>query len=171
MDYLSDALNNFKCYKDIDIETFLNSKALEFIKRGLCSVYLIVNEQAFDKGYIQIEAYFTLSHKTLIPEGISKNKIKTVSGFNNTTSIHFVLIGQLGKYIQKTNDNIISSKITGKEILDYAFDIIRTASDLIPCRCVLVECKEDQKVQKVYKDYNFSFLQYDNHHYQFYKRI
>ena len=35
------ALSDFKCSQDSDIETFLHTKAKDFLERGLCSVYLI----------------------------------------------------------------------------------------------------------------------------------
>lgn len=169
---LSDALDSFRCCKDEDIETFLRQKAFTFLERGWCSVYLIVDEAAFDKGEIKVEAYFTLSHKCLLSGGISKERVKNVSGFKNSESIHFVLIGQLGKYIEKTDDEIFNcADITSKEILDYAFEIIQASSNLIPCRCALVECGDNPKVHKVYTDYGFSEFQFDGEHYQFYKRI
>ena len=65
----------------------------------------------------------------------------------------------------------ICAEITSSEILDYAFEIIRDSSSLIPCRCVLVECSENPKVQKIYTDYGFSYFQFDGEHYQFYKRV
>lgn len=172
MDHLSDALDCFRCYKDLDIEDFLRTKAFVFLERGWCSVYLIVDEEAFDAGKIKVDAYFTLSHKSLIAEGLSKTKVKETSGFKESDSIHFVLIGQLGKYIAKLeNGTECRADIASTEILDFAFEIIRASSALIPCRCVLVECSENPKVQQVYKDYHFSEFQYDGEHYQFYKRL
>ncbi len=169
---MSDALDKFRCCKDDDIETFLRQKAVSFLERGWCSVYLILDEAAFDEGEIQVEAYFTLSHKSLIPGNASKRSVQTVSGFKDSGSIHFVLIGQLGKHMEKNAaEEIVCSGITSGEILDYAFEIIRDSSSLIPCRCVLVECSEEPKVQKVYTDYGFSLFQFDGGHYQFYKRI
>lgn len=156
----------------MDIESFLRTKALTFLERGWCSVYLIVDETSFDAGKIKIDAYFTLSHKSLIAEGLPKTKIKATSGFKDSSSIHFVLIGQLGKYITKSDDGVeYRANITSSEILDFAFDVIRSSSALIPCRCVLVECSENPKVQQVYKNYHFSEFQYDGEHYQFYKRL
>ena len=64
MTYLSDALDSFRCCLDEDIEVFLRQKAFEFVHRGWCSVYLILDESAFDAGRIEISAYFTLSHKS-----------------------------------------------------------------------------------------------------------
>lgn len=169
---LSDALNNFRCYKDEDIEYFLRNNALTYIQRGWCAVYLILDEYGFDRGRIKVDAYFTLSHKSLITNNVSKTRIKSAAGFKDAESIHFVLIGQLGKHIEENDGALdIRANISSTEILDYAFEIIHASSDLIPCRCVLVECSENLKVQKVYTDYGFTLFQYDGEHYQFYKRI
>ena len=103
---------------------------------------------------------------------MSKNKLKDAAGFKDAGSVHFVLIGQLGKYIEQLEDGSFSfPSITSEEILNDAFEVIRASSNLIPCRCVLVECNENEKVQKVYTDYGFSPFQCDGGHYQFYKHI
>lgn len=172
MDRLSDALDSFRCCLDEDIENFLRQKAIQYIERNWCSVYLIVDEKEFDNGRIKIDAYFTLSHKTLIPSVASKTSIKNASGFKESESVHFVLIGQLGKYIERLeNGEIRTSDISSREILDDAFEIIRASSALIPCRCVLVECSDNEKVHKVYTDYQFKKFQFDGEHHQFYKQI
>lgn len=169
---LKAALCSFKCYLDEDIETFLHLKAIEYINRGWCSVYLILNEAQFLKGKLKIEAYFTLSHKTLAVNGnISKSKIQTIGGFKQMESLHFVLIGQLGKYISKEKEVEKISNINSKQILDYAFEVIKESSELIPCRCVMVECNDDPKVHKIYTNYGFKDFQHDGEHQQFFKLI
>lgn len=172
-DQLSAALNMFKCSKDIDIETFLHTKAIEFEKRGYCTVYLILDEEAFENGKLSIMAYFTLSHKSI---GINPEVSKTVRGKiaarREAELVHFVLIGQLGKYIEKDAAGVHHfAEISAEEILNDAFDMIQKASDIIVCRGVLVECSSEEKIHTVYKNYGFSYLQYDNPHYQFYKRV
>lgn len=181
MQHLSDALDSFRCYQDGDIENFLRKKAFEYLDHGWCSVYLLLDEEKFDEGQIKIDAYFTLSHKSLkMPEEcdetgkqkISKSTIrKLTGGFSVAETIQFVLIGQLGKYKSETVDGKIIADITSGEILDEAFEIIRASNELIPCRCVLVECSEEPKVHKAYIDYGFKLFQFDGKHYQFYKRI
>ena len=169
---LSGALDSFRCCLDEDIEIFLRQKATDYLQRGWCAIYLIVDEQEFDAGHIKIDAYFTLSHKVLIPSAASKTSIKNASGFKEAETVHFVLIGQLGKHIEKIDDTRISSAdISSKEILDDAFEIIRASSALIPCRCVLVKCSDNPKVHKVYTDYHFKKFQFDGEHHQFYKQI
>ena len=130
-----------------------------------------MDEQEFDNGKIKILAYFTLSHKSLVSDNISKSKIQNASGFKDSKSIHFVLIGQLGKYIERIDETELKTNITSKTILDYAFEVIRASSNLIPCRCALVECNENKKVHSVYLEYGFKEFQFDGEHHQFYKKI
>ncbi len=164
-------MSNFKCSQDLDIETFLHTNAEQYLERGWCNVYLILNEASFLNGELKIEAYFTLSHKTLcVTSDMTKTKVREIDGFKTAQSLHFVLIGQLGKYIFKNDDNTYTrSEITSKEIIDYAFEIIYAASDLIPCRCVLVECSDEEKVRNTYEKYGFKFFQNDGKHNQYYK--
>ena len=83
-----------------------------------------------------------------------------------------MLIGQLGKHIEKLETGEIrSADIAGREILDNAFEVIRQSDALIPCRCVLVECNDNEKIHKVYTDYQFKFFQNDGEHDQFFKKI
>ncbi|MFI3228178.1 MAG: hypothetical protein R3Y09_12350 [Clostridia bacterium] len=170
---LSEALSSFKCDLDSDIETFLHTKAIEFLENGLCSTYLILDEEKFEKGEIFIEAYFTLSHKTMIrPECVSGSKIQKVSRFRKSTSLHFVLIGQLGKYISVKNDvEIVKSEISINEILEYAFEVISESSALIPCRCVLVECHDAVKDKCIYEKSGFTYFQQDEDLHQYYKLL
>ena len=170
---MTNALDSFRCCKDDDIETFLRQKAFDFIDKSLCSVYLILDEDKFDEGLLVVDAFFTLSHKSLISNGISKTKIQRISGgFKHAEALHFVLIGQLGKHIYRQKDGEYNSaNISSAEILDFAFDIIKASSNLIPCRFVLIECSKNEKVQKVYTDYGFQLLQEDDPHDQFFKAL
>lgn len=172
IDCIFDALDSFRCFWDQDIELFLRKKAGAFIQRNWCSVYLIVDEQKFEEGNLKINAYFTLSHKALIPSKVSKSTLKDASGFKTAEAVHFVLIGQLGKYIEHLDgERYKTADISSAEILEHAFRIAREANRMIPCRCALVECSDNEKVHKVYQDYGFKFFQFDGDHYQFYRRI
>ena len=171
-DKLLDALNSFRCCKDGEIESFLHSDAIVFVSRGWCAVYLILDENGFENGKMDILAYFTLSHKSLIPAFASNTSIRRAGGFSKSKSIQFVLIGQLGKYMDITSDGVASSAdISAKEIIAYALEIIRAVDTYIPCGCVLVECGESEKVMQVYKKCHFKFLQHDGRHNQLFRKI
>ncbi len=167
MHCLSEALCSFRCCLDEDIESFLNDKAMRYVDRNWCAVYLIMDEERFLAGKVEIEAYFTLSHKALVPTNASKTRQREAAGWKDPGVIHFVLIGQLGKYM----DGQRSAGLSAGKILNYAFEVIRASSSLIPCRCALVECGESAKVHNLYLDYGFSFFQNDGEHHQFIKRV
>lgn len=161
---LMSALAEFRCTKDADIECFLRKNAVDFQKRGLCSVYLLCDKDLFDNNIISIQAYFTLSHKILSIPIDNADVSKSVRGKltkNRTAELfHFVLIGQLGKRI----DVNTKSSVTGKEILEAALEVINASSDLIVCKAVLVECNKDddhKKVNDFYINNGFKFLQSD----------
>lgn len=158
----------FKCDKDEDIETFLHDKAIDHIERGTCNVFLILDEEKFDNNIIKIIAYFTLSHRSIeFHEGVSNTKVRAVAGFKGKTSTAVVLIGQIGKYMSGELNSFISID----EILDYAFEVIRASSELIPCRAALVECSETIHNLQIYEKAGFKFLQQDREFYQYYKII
>lgn len=167
------ALKLFKCFKDPDIEDFLHNKAIDFLDRNICRIYLILNEDDFNAGKLKIEAFFTLSFRSLSfePE-VSKTTIRKITGFKNRKTTEFVLIGQLGKYIERYSDNeIVKSEITVSSILDYAFEVVLSVNEWIPCNTVLVECSEAIHNKGIYQNEGFSLLQIDNGFYQYYKRI
>ena len=174
-DALDSAILSFRCSKDTDIETFLHEKAIPYYQQKLCSVFLLLNKESFNAGKLRIDAYFTLSHKNILSAHAavsSKNKGKITGGFRSREILEFVLIGQLGKHIYIDANGIKhSAEITGAEILDQAFEVMRQASMLIPSRCALVECSDDPNVRKIYEDYQFTFLQKDGEHNQYYKLI
>ena len=168
------ALLSFRCDQDSDIQDFLHSKAIDFLDRELCSVYLLLNEEMFNRGQIFIEAYFTLSHKSLVSDisTMSKSAIQRYGGFKTARTLNFVLIGHLGKWVIMNEDGTYQrSSVTSREILDFAFEVIQAAADLIPCKYVLVECSDEEKVQSVYKNYGFRFFQNDGEHNQFVCRL
>lgn len=101
---MEEALDKFRCYKDKDIESFLRFKAIEFERRGFCTVYLILDEEAFNNGKIFVQAYFTLSHKAInIGKEVSRRVRSMVATRRDAGTVHFVLIGQLGRYLVDNN--------------------------------------------------------------------
>lgn len=171
---LDEALSCFRCAQDTDIEDFLHHKAKEHLSRGLCSIYLVLSEDAFLRGQLHIEAYFTLSHKSLITgnAAASKSKIQKYAGFKTAQTLDFVLIGQLGKYVALSEDGALHrSMVSGAEVLDYAFEVIRSAASLIPCKVAFVECSNDHHITAFYENYGFTFFQHDGKHNQYCKLI
>lgn len=162
------ALFLFRCTDDPDIESFLHNKAISHTDRGICNVFLILDEDCFDKDIIKIIAYFTLSHRSVIfCECVSNNRIRKITGFPKKDSTSVVLIGQIGKFIHEN----YRADISLQEILDYAYEIVRASSEFIPCRAILVECSETIYNLHLYEQAGFSFLQQDGDYYQYYDVI
>ena len=132
---------------------------MNFHSRGWSSVYVLINEEKLERRDPFIEAYFTLSHKViLLKESVSNTKRKKVSNglITQNNLAHFVLIGQLGKYIDQDTHSVLRLE----EILESVFSIIHHAKDLIPFNCVLVECRPE--IMSLYEKCGFSYLQTDD---------
>lgn len=82
-----------------------------------------------------------------------------------------LLVGQLGKRIEQIDEKLVHCEITGNEILDYAIETIGVIDAMIPCKAVLVECSDNQKVCNFYEYYGFIFLQNDGTHNQYIKLL
>ena len=65
-DILVEALRCFGGVKDHDVQDFLNTKAINFEKRGWVTTYLLLSQEAFEQGILKIEGYFSLTHKAVV---------------------------------------------------------------------------------------------------------
>lgn len=170
-DELRQSLLAFRNTKDLDIQNFLNFDSITYENRHWCSVYVIVDSERFHCGELWIEGYFTLSHKVVeINYPISKRLKKRIHGGidKKESFVHMVLIGQLGKYIDGNSG--VESKLSGTQLLDYAFEVIEEVHERIVSRCVMLECKKSQdartmdeakgreKLRQIYTDYGFIVL-------------
>lgn len=162
-DTLIEALSCFKCCKDLDVQNFLNSKAIDFEKRGWATTYLLLSKEAFDNGVIFIEGYFSLTHKAvLFNDVVSLSSRKKISGNKSAEIESFVLIGQLGKRIEQSEDGTLNcSQLSAFDLLSDAISIIEQSSDYIICRNIIIECKPIEKIKHIYEDFGFADLQYD----------
>jgi hypothetical protein len=135
---VEDAVFNFSCEKNLDVENFLREDAINREKRDLTRTYLIIDQNKFESdNEINIVAYFSIALKTLIiPQTLSNAKIKKIDGFSKDAKDSIVyLIGQLAR-----NDDYNTETITGAEILARALNIISDIKDKIGGKVVLVEC-------------------------------
>ena len=59
-------MSEFKCEKNGDIQDFLQNRALEYEKRGWCSVYVLINrDKSESDNFYFVDGYFTLSNKVV----------------------------------------------------------------------------------------------------------
>jgi len=153
---VEDAVSNFSCEKNLDVENFLREDAINREKRDLTRTYLIIDQNKFESdNEINIVAYFSIALKTLIiPQTLSNSKIKKIDGFSKDAKDSIVyLIGQLAR-----NDGYNTEAITGAEILARALNIISDIKDKIGGKVVLVECENQKKVIDFYLENDFERL-------------
>lgn len=170
---LEAALQCYHCTKDKDIESFLQTKAITYEKRGWCSAYLLINgEKYYDQGIICVDGYFTLSNKIVrLTDAVSGSKRrKLFKGMKKESDMaHVILIGQLGKYIGQGKAGEIVGDTSAPQLLSRAFEIIYEVKKRITCSCALIECRDEPKLCRLYEDYGFRELQKNGDMHQYFK--
>jgi len=147
-------IDNFSCPRDYDVETFLKKKALLFQSKNKAKTYFILTDDSNMEDRTDILAYFALSMKVLhIPEKLSKNQRKKIDGlYNSISEIPVYLIGQIAK------NESSKDKISGKEIIEFAYSYVREASTIVGGRIILIELKNNDKLIKFYENNGFVLL-------------
>lgn len=169
-DKLAGFLSTFVNTKDKDIERFLREKAVDFQKRSWCNTYLLISKADNEYG-LKIEGYFTLSLRVLsFGDGVSKNMRKKLNNGINTDSIPVILIGQLGKHIDAENG--VVGDTCAEDLIFHAVQVIQEVNDLVPCKCVLLECEKGRNgLRELYTSLGFSQIESDSDYIQLIKRI
>lgn len=157
---LSELLSSFSCEKDEDIEYFLHNRSIEFEKLSKARTYLVLDKKQLENKEkpLMVYGYISIALKILsVPQDMSNRMRKELDGFS--AKIHgeqigdfpCYLIGQLSK-----NSNIKSEGISGKQLIDFASDIIATSVEAVGGRYMMIECRDEEKLIQFYKDNYFS---------------
>ena len=163
---LSQILSSFSCEWDEDIETFLHSRAVEFEKLSKARTYLIcdveqISKEGFCLDQLKIYGYVAIALKILsVPEEWSNRKRKELDGLS--AKIHgepikdfsCYLIGQLSR-----NSKVPRDSISGKDLLQLAYDVIAAAIDAVGGRYMMIECREEKKLVDFYLANGFEEIQ------------
>ncbi|WP_209288883.1 hypothetical protein [Marinobacterium alkalitolerans] len=102
-------------------------------------------------------AYFSVSFKELILEGLglSKTKVRSLDGISKDAErIRSFLIGQLGK-----NMSIDGNPIGLTDILSEAFAVFAAAKQLIGGRIIILECENISELIAYYERHGFSLIE------------
>lgn len=148
----------FVCKKDLDIENFLKTRAIQFEKLGKSRTFFIFDEDSDD---FNILAYFTIAIQVLkIPEElISGRKAKLLDGFSSKikgfkiTEFPSILIGQLGK-----NETFVDA-ISGSEVLEYCLATVLEGQALLGGRIIILECKNIPHLIGLYEAFGFNLVE------------
>ena len=157
---LTELLSSFSCDKDEDIEYFLHNRAIEFEKLSKARTYLVFDQEQLEnkEKNLTIYAYISIALKILsVPKDMSNRMRKELDGFSakihgeQISDFPCYLIGQLSK-----NSNAKSEEISGKQLIDFASDIIAASVEAVGGRYMMIECRDEKKLIEFYKNNYFS---------------
>lgn len=149
-------LSKFSCPLNLDVESFLKAKAIEFSKQGLAQTHLVY---ASFKDEPIISGYFTLANKYIIIKadavsGKTRQRIKRFATYDRNIKAFYLsapLIAQLGKNYADNCSNLIS----GEELLGMACEKIGAIQYDLGGRFVYLECEDKPKLLEFYSRYGF----------------
>lgn len=155
-DFTKEMLNNFECYLNKDVESFLKEKAIQFSKQGIAETFLVTtlhNDENIILGY------FVLANKTAKLEnnmfkGAKKRRFLRFAHYDAENHYYFIslpLIGQLGKNYKNGYNELISGDI----LLKLACDKIREAQEILGGRFIFLECEDKHKLKAFYSNNGF----------------
>lgn len=157
-DEVKDALSDFSCPQNKEIENFIHNNAIEFAKRKMSITHLVFAEDG------QILAYFTLTHKpSNVSDGLlsktSQKKLAMHARLDNSIqafSVSAFLIAQFGK-----NENVIGTEgISGNQLMDFVFSVLQNVQRQIGGGVVFLECEDKPELLKFYQNEHNNFRVY-----------
>lgn len=153
---LKELLSDFYCPRNEEIENFVKNNAYEFARKKLSVTYLVVNEDNY------IVAIFTLAHKAIevSDENLSNSKRRKISRYavldsaSGSYTISAFLIAQFGKNYALED----KKRISGNELMDLAFGILKQVQHDIGGGVVFLECEDEEKLLEFYQNEKNGFM-------------
>ena len=154
-DELLQIFSEFSCPLNPDVERFLKHRSIEFAKKNQSVTYLVFS--AVGGGLL---GYFTLALKPLTVRGETvsntvKRKLLRISELDqksDTYTMSAYLIAQLGKNYSENDGKMI----TGAELLELAWDKIKTAQYMFGGMVTFLETENEEKLLSFYRNNRFS---------------
>ncbi len=148
-------ISDFSCPKNQEIENFLHKNAIEFARRKLSITYLLL-----DNSDGEIVGYFTLAHKAIEikNDNISNTVRRKLSSHakldadTNSYTASAFLLAQIGKNYGIDNGH----RITGKELMGFANDVLTDIQHRIGGGIIYLDSEDKQKLK--------DFYIYENHY-------
>lgn len=142
-------LSSFSCPKNQEIENFLHKNAIEFAKRKLSITYLLL-----DNSDGEIVGYFTLAHKAIEikNDNISNTVRRKLSSHakldadTNSYTVSAFLLAQIGKNYSADNGH----RITGKELIEFANDVLTDIQHRIGGGIIYLDSEDNQRLKDFY---------------------
>ncbi len=151
---LSKLLSDFSCPLNREVEDFVRNKSIDFAQRKLSITYLVMNRTNEDKNILV--GIYTLSHKAIeiTNSNISNTTRKKLLRYaaldkdTNKYNISAFLIAQFGK------NNAVPKKysITGNELMDLTFELLKHVQYCVGGGVVYLDCENVVKVLDFYQN-------------------
>lgn len=154
---LQSLLSDFSSPLNEEVEDFVRNKSIEFAKKKLSITYLVIGKT--DGGENLLAGIFTLAHKAVEVTNTNisnsaRRKLERYARLDRETDKYNVsafLIAQFGK-----NSAVPGGwEITGNELMDLTFEILKPVQYYVGGGVVYLDCEEIDKVLEFYQsDYN-----------------
>ena len=150
-------LASYSCPLNQDVESFVQSRAIEFAKQGIAQthlVYLTIDGQPYLVGF------FALANKVLVVKEseVSRSVFKRVRRFglydacSRTVSIAMPLIAQFGKNYTEGHDLLIS----GNDLLEVACKTVSAIQRDLSGKLLYLECDNKPALIGFYEGNGFN---------------
>ena len=159
-DAVNRILSEFSCPKNVEIENFVKSKAVDFAKRKISVTYLVMDSETG-----AILSIFTLAHKALDidKDALSTTSRKKLSRFanldetKNSYSVSAFLIAQFGKNysVEQPGD------WNGIRLMEKTFETLETVQRQIGGGVVFLECEDNPFLLDFYRNRQNRFHPFD----------
>lgn len=154
-DKINSILSRFMCQQNIDVETFIQSKAISFAKQRLAMTYLVFSANKSP----ELVGYYTLANKFVSITGTAlsnalQKRIRKFSQYDEELDRFLVsmpLIAQLGRNFNP----VLSASIPGHELLALACSKVQEAQFIIGGKIVYIECANNPKLYDFYSASEF----------------
>ena len=147
-------ISNFSCPRNPDVERFLKNSAMEFTRKSQSVTYLILSAENSN-----LLGYFSIAVKplTISADKISRTfakRLERVSKLDEAAQTYTTaayLIAQLGKnYTDGANE-----KISGDDLLDLAWNVVKDLQYAAGGIVAFVEAEEHEKLLDFYQRNHF----------------
>lgn len=152
---LLEAISDFTCPRNPDVERFLKNSAIEFTKKNQSVTYLVLSNEE----NTELLGYFTIAIKPLTINGDAvsntvKRKLQRVSKLDEATGTYTsaaFLIAQLGKnYTDGANE-----RISGEHLLELALSVVEGLQYAAGGMVTFLEAEDKEKLLTFYQKNNF----------------
>ena len=150
IDIATDAIRDFSCYPNPEIETFLKEKAISYEMNDITRTMLV-----FKSDLSRFYGFFSLAVRDLHVDDLGSSAKRRLFGtaFQIRQVVSCVLLGQFAKNYTLPELN----RINGMDLMDLVMTHVQKCKSIIPFRAIYVECQDNPYLRFFYEKTGFKF--------------